>query len=267
MQGFTPLEDDELSLLQRRFRLMEQNVMSPTDFTFMYQRASLGTRMAFDAWRNRQVQQQYSNPLMQGSQVLAPPVVYLPPGPQYVQGPRREMVFPPPLFSPAPVPRALPEAVGSCSNCRTGLSFDPPRSQHPLTVRCPKCAATSSFQVCWTCPAIIPYDSTCRRCLERDKAHARNSNSHLLGPRTNSDAELAAALLASTADAQYQQQQPAAERPPVPFMSAPIPEEKGLTNRAGDNHCFLNVTIQSLWHLKPFRDLFEARPVQHPPQW
>jgi hypothetical protein len=264
MQGLpAPQQEDELSLLQRRFRLMEQNVMSSADFAFIYQRASLGTRMAFDAWRNRQaaLQQQYSNPLMQGSHVLAPPVVYLPPGPQYVQAPRREMVFPPPLYAPAPVPRALPEAVGSCSNCRMGLSFDPPPSQQPLTVRCPKCGATSSFQVCWTCPAIIPYDSTCRRCFERDKAHARNSSSHLLGPRTNSDAELAAALIASTAEAQ-----PAA-RPPLPFASAPIPEEKGLTNRAGDNHCFLNVTIQSLWHLKPFRDLFEARPVQHPPQW
>lgn len=28
---------------------------------------------------------------------------------------------------------------------------------------------------------------------------------------------------------------------------------KGLVNLAGENNCFLNVTIQALWHLGPFR--------------
>lgn len=28
---------------------------------------------------------------------------------------------------------------------------------------------------------------------------------------------------------------------------------KGLGNNAGENNCFLNVTIQALWHLGPFR--------------
>jgi Ubiquitin carboxyl-terminal hydrolase len=28
---------------------------------------------------------------------------------------------------------------------------------------------------------------------------------------------------------------------------------KGLTNFAGENNCFLNVTIQALWHVGPFR--------------
>jgi hypothetical protein len=28
---------------------------------------------------------------------------------------------------------------------------------------------------------------------------------------------------------------------------------RGLTNQVGENNCFLNVTIQALWHLGPFR--------------
>lgn len=32
--------------------------------------------------------------------------------------------------------------------------------------------------------------------------------------------------------------------------------EKGLVNRVGENNCFLNVCIQALWHLGPFRDKF-----------
>ncbi len=265
------MQEDELSLLQRRWRLTEQNVMSMNDFAFMYRQASLGTRMAFDAWRNRQASapSPYTNPLMPAGQVLAPPVVYLPPVSYVV--PRREMVMPPPMFAPAPapLPAAPPprrEPVGTCSGCGIGLDFDPPRSQRPLTVRCPRCLADSSFQVCWTCPAVIAYDSTCRHCFERDKARARsNSQLPLIGP-SNSDADLAAALLASGAGS-YPSSAAAAAGSPAAFASARIPEEKGLSNRAGDNHCFLNVTIQSLWHLKPFRDLFDARPVQHPPSW
>eukprot|EP01040_Poterioochromonas_malhamensis_P000590 gene590-630_t len=30
-------------------------------------------------------------------------------------------------------------------------------------------------------------------------------------------------------------------------------QHRGLTNKAGENNCFLNVTIQALWHLGPFR--------------
>lgn len=32
--------------------------------------------------------------------------------------------------------------------------------------------------------------------------------------------------------------------------------EKGLENKTGENNCFLNVVIQSLWHLKRFRSKF-----------
>ena len=32
---------------------------------------------------------------------------------------------------------------------------------------------------------------------------------------------------------------------------------KGLTNKAGENNCFLNVVIQALWHMKHFHSLFE----------
>jgi hypothetical protein len=83
---------------------------------------------------------------------------------------------------------------------------------------------------------VIPFDSVCPACYERDVASASLSGG--------------------------QERRPA---PPPSAPSGPIREEKGLTNRAGDNHCFLNVTIQSLWHLTSFRALFEARPVQHAP--
>lgn len=32
--------------------------------------------------------------------------------------------------------------------------------------------------------------------------------------------------------------------------------EKGLVNNRGENNCFLNVVIQSLWHLESFRSRF-----------
>lgn len=34
--------------------------------------------------------------------------------------------------------------------------------------------------------------------------------------------------------------------------------EKGLVNNFGQNNCFLNVVIQSLWHLAPFREKFST---------
>ncbi len=33
----------------------------------------------------------------------------------------------------------------------------------------------------------------------------------------------------------------------------PTKVHKGLLNGIGENNCFLNVTIQALWHLGPFR--------------
>jgi Ubiquitin carboxyl-terminal hydrolase len=38
---------------------------------------------------------------------------------------------------------------------------------------------------------------------------------------------------------------------------------KGLRNRAGENNCFLNVVIQSLWHLESFRKRFWAWNEEH----
>ena len=36
---------------------------------------------------------------------------------------------------------------------------------------------------------------------------------------------------------------------------------RGLSNEPGHNNCFLNVIVQSLWHLKAFRQKFlEMRP-------
>ena len=32
--------------------------------------------------------------------------------------------------------------------------------------------------------------------------------------------------------------------------------DKGLVNNRGENNCFLNVVIQSLWHLESFRSTF-----------
>ena len=51
-----------------------------------------------------------------------------------------------------------------------------------------------------------------------------------------------------------------------PDFPPPPSDEKGLANLAGQNNCFLNVTIQSLWHLKPFREAFDSQPLAHPPQ-
>ena len=39
------------------------------------------------------------------------------------------------------------------------------------------------------------------------------------------------------------------QRPSIPLTS----KHKGLLNRTGENNCFLNVTIQALWHLGAFR--------------
>lgn len=42
-----------------------------------------------------------------------------------------------------------------------------------------------------------------------------------------------------------------------------IPDEKGLLNHAGENNCFLNVVIQSLWHLDAFRTKFTSHQKEH----
>ena len=34
---------------------------------------------------------------------------------------------------------------------------------------------------------------------------------------------------------------------------------KGLSNDTGENNCFLNVVIQSLWHLNDFRSKFKEQ--------
>ena len=36
----------------------------------------------------------------------------------------------------------------------------------------------------------------------------------------------------------------------------PFSMDKGLVNNRGENNCFLNVVIQSLWHLESFRSTF-----------
>lgn len=37
---------------------------------------------------------------------------------------------------------------------------------------------------------------------------------------------------------------------------------RGLSNDSGFNNCFLNVVIQSLWHLRPFREALLGLPSQ-----
>jgi hypothetical protein len=37
------------------------------------------------------------------------------------------------------------------------------------------------------------------------------------------------------------------------FAFAPTRTHRGLENTTGSNNCFINVTIQALWHLGPFR--------------
>eukprot|EP01117_Protostelium_nocturnum_P001079 TRINITY_DN11405_c0_g1_i1.p1 TRINITY_DN11405_c0_g1~~TRINITY_DN11405_c0_g1_i1.p1 ORF type:complete len:633 (-),score=181.22 TRINITY_DN11405_c0_g1_i1:50-1948(-) len=47
-----------------------------------------------------------------------------------------------------------------------------------------------------------------------------------------------------------------------------LPDEKGLLNGFGENNCFLNVVIQALWHLEPFRAKFlnhQKKSTQHHP--
>ena len=49
-------------------------------------------------------------------------------------------------------------------------------------------------------------------------------------------------------------------------MPKPIKEstgEKGLLNYIGENNCFLNVVIQSLWHLDSFRLKFTSEKELH----
>ncbi len=41
---------------------------------------------------------------------------------------------------------------------------------------------------------------------------------------------------------------------------------KGLENRFGENNCFLNVVIQSLWHLKEFRRNFKHQEKHNHPK-
>lgn len=52
------------------------------------------------------------------------------------------------------------------------------------------------------------------------------------------------------------------------FGKKPKSDEKGLENFRGENNCFLNVVIQALWHLEPFRTKFGSvngvkRPHNH----
>ncbi len=268
----SPELEDELTLLKKRYRLMEQGIMTQSDFAFAYQHAALGTRMAFDGWRSRELAYG-STHIRPVNPLLAPtPFVGLVPVVLQDYGVRRELTPPPPVYRPTRVPSQRPTPppaspeVGKCSGCNIALSFEPPRSQSPIAVQCPRCMATSKFQVCWTCPAVIPFDSMCRRCYENDK---KQSFQRL--PTASISSEVNSNYNMTNSTATYEMD--AVAHVPSRSGSAPatsprsVPEEKGLTNRAGDNHCFLNVTIQSLWHLKPFRDHFEAHPVQHPSHW
>ncbi|CAN0138517.1 unnamed protein product, partial [Heterosigma akashiwo] len=41
-------------------------------------------------------------------------------------------------------------------------------------------------------------------------------------------------------------------------MASPVmTKHKGLENKAGENNCFLNAAIQTLWHLDSFRLLLQ----------
>jgi hypothetical protein len=45
-------------------------------------------------------------------------------------------------------------------------------SQDAVEVHCSVCQTGSWFQTCWTCPAVIGWDSTCASCLARDSARS-----------------------------------------------------------------------------------------------
>ena len=260
--------DDDLAFLQRRWQMVQSGSLSMNEFGTSYNQASLSSKLAFDSWRNREhtalVQGPFANPMIAPQRMMAPPLFSG--NPQM----RQAVPQPAPVTYTAPAPRVyVREAVGFCSHCAIGLDFDPPRSQHPLTVRCPRCHLDSSFQVCWTCPAVIPYDSTCARCLERDRTSRAEKSFDI--PLDSLMTDEAAVLPGNGSQvATNLSLPPSSSSLPPPSSESVVnnrhPDEKGLQNRAGDNHCFLNVTIQSLWHLKAFRDIFEAKPVQHPPQ-
>lgn len=50
---------------------------------------------------------------------------------------------------------------------------------------------------------------------------------------------------------------------PQIFVPSPNTNLKGLINPLGENNCFLNVVIQSLWHLDSFRTRFEGTEEKH----
>jgi hypothetical protein len=208
-------------------------------------------------------------------------------------------------------------------SCHNGIMFTPPLDSHSAKrIACPLCNSITAFQKCWTCPAIIVFDSVCLHCHARDTASPIPLQ--IYTPPVIPQPQPPVLLLEQQ---QFQQPQPISQprvmyldtpppnavlststtppqrRPPPPNITPPLPinnndnnnnsnnnnnnnnnsnnniynnnniaipstihDEKGLRNRAGENNCFLNVTIQSLWHLQSFRDRFERWCVQHPPQ-
>lgn len=171
----------------------------------------------------------------------------------YVEMPRPSPVVAPPVAPP--VVNVVP--VSFCPVCKAGLIFDPPRSQSAHRVQCPRCMTISAFQLCWTCPQVIPYDSVCAACFSRDAGLHITPSSDPLRPQSTSPRP------SSTSPP------PTSSPPPSSssssFLYGTPPQEKGLSNRAGENNCFLNVTIQSLWHLEPFRNAFESTVTRHAP--
>ena len=49
------------------------------------------------------------------------------------------------------------------------------------------------------------------------------------------------------------------EHPMQPDLRRQVTLHRGFDNYWGENSCFLNVCVQALWHLKPFRDEFLGR--------
>lgn len=159
-------------------------------------------------------------------------------------------LFPRVQMAPGPPPAAAAPVVlptGHCARCGLAMLFTPPQdAMTPHKVRCPSCGFTTEFVRCWTCPATLAGNIPCAACRVRD---------------TTSEPTLQVRPPPPTL-------QPSP--PPLRHASLPAPEAllpvgtKGLRN-AAENNCFLNATLQTLWHLEAFRRRFQQWSVQHAP--
>jgi hypothetical protein len=166
--GMYPANQDECSLLKKHWESVLRGSMSEAEFNFVYRSVSLMARIDFDSWRNAtaSVPVRYDNH-------LANFPLHTSPVPSFFLAPPTSS-NPPQSHSPRLTKPRPPVAV--CPRCKTGLDFQPPHNEREFQVRCPTCQVVSRFQLCWTCPAVILFDSVCPSCYEKDRASTSSSS-------------------------------------------------------------------------------------------